>query len=160
MLTPAERTAFATGADFTELCAVQRREWEKTLYAKRKAKLQARYDAGGYRARGICNRDSGDCPGGREVTSDTMLKLSSKGGKKGGPARAKALTPQELRLIGIIAANKRWGKESLESIDVKLYYELLQVKKALLKRVELIDKYLGDEEIFLRKWKNLYDALP
>jgi hypothetical protein len=46
MLTPAERAAFATGADFTELCAVSRREWERTRYAKRKAKLQARYEEG------------------------------------------------------------------------------------------------------------------
>ena len=46
MLTPAERAAFRTGADFCELCAVSRREWERTRYARRKAELKARYDAG------------------------------------------------------------------------------------------------------------------
>lgn len=94
------------------------------------------------------------------MSTKIMRDLGSKGGTKGGPARAKALTPQELRLIGIIAANKRWGNDSLEDIDVRLYYELSQVKKSLLKRVALIDKYLGDEDMFKRKWKNLYDVLP
>ncbi|MCF6293270.1 MAG: hypothetical protein L3J04_07750 [Robiginitomaculum sp.] len=35
---------------------------------------------------------------------------SSKGGKKGGKARAKALTPQERSEIAQIAANARWKK--------------------------------------------------
>lgn len=45
-MTERELKAFRTGADFTELCAVSRREWEKTRYAKRKAELKARYEAG------------------------------------------------------------------------------------------------------------------
>lgn len=36
---------------------------------------------------------------------------SSKGGKKGGEARAKALTPQERSEIAQIAANARWKKK-------------------------------------------------
>ncbi len=35
----------------------------------------------------------------------------AKGGKKGGPARAKALDPQRRREIAQKAANARWGKK-------------------------------------------------
>jgi len=40
----------------------------------------------------------------------TSQTRSSKGGKKGGKARAKALTPQKRSEIAQIAANARWKK--------------------------------------------------
>lgn len=38
-MTEREREAFATGADFTELCAISRQEWAKQ-YQARKRRLQ------------------------------------------------------------------------------------------------------------------------
>ncbi len=38
------------------------------------------------------------------------VSLGRKGGKKGGPARAKALTAEQRRAIAVAAAEARWGK--------------------------------------------------
>jgi hypothetical protein len=40
------------------------------------------------------------------------VALGRVGGKKGGPARAKALTAEERREIAIKAARKRWGMDN------------------------------------------------
>lgn len=45
-----------------------------------------------------------------EDTDDLPLKSASKGGKKGGKARAKALTPEQRSEIARIAASARWKK--------------------------------------------------
>jgi hypothetical protein len=45
-----------------------------------------------------------------EVEDETPLKSASKGGKKGGPARAKALTPDQRAEIARTAAAARWKK--------------------------------------------------
>ena len=49
--------------------------------------------------------------GEEEEAEETVLqKRASKGGKKGGRARAKALTPQQRSEIARIAAQARWKK--------------------------------------------------
>jgi len=45
-----------------------------------------------------------------EETDDLPLTSASKGGKKGGKARAKALTPAERSEIARVAATARWKK--------------------------------------------------
>jgi hypothetical protein len=39
------------------------------------------------------------------------------GGKKGGPARAAALTPSQRRGIAVKAANSRWGQPTMRKKD-------------------------------------------
>ena len=43
------------------------------------------------------------------------VALGSKGGKKGGKARAKALTPSKRRAIAIKAARSRWASKSRDT---------------------------------------------
>jgi len=45
-----------------------------------------------------------------EVEEKKPLKSASEGGKKGGPARAKALTPRQRSEIASAAASARWKK--------------------------------------------------
>lgn len=45
-----------------------------------------------------------------EVEESTPLKSASKGGKKGGKARARALTPEQRSEIARVAASARWKK--------------------------------------------------
>ena len=45
-----------------------------------------------------------------ETEETTFAKRASKAGAKGGPARAKALTPTERSEIASIAAQARWKK--------------------------------------------------
>lgn len=45
-----------------------------------------------------------------EAEETTFAKRASKAGTKGGPARAKALTPQQRSEIASIAASARWKK--------------------------------------------------
>lgn len=45
-----------------------------------------------------------------EAEESTPLKSASKGGKRGGKARAKALTPEQRSEIARIAASARWKK--------------------------------------------------
>lgn len=58
-------------------------------------------------AKSIVDIATGEKPEEEFTPSQTR---SSKGGKKGGKARAKALTPQERSEIAQIAANARWKK--------------------------------------------------
>lgn len=44
-----------------------------------------------------------------EERHEAAVKLGRLGGKKGGPARAAKLTPEQRREIGRKAAQKRWG---------------------------------------------------
>ena len=46
----------------------------------------------------------------KEPEETPTTKRAVKGGKKGGPARAKALTPQKRSEIARIAAQARWKK--------------------------------------------------
>lgn len=46
----------------------------------------------------------------KEAEETTTEKRASKAGKKGGPARAKALTPAQRSEIASIAAQARWKK--------------------------------------------------
>lgn len=54
-----------------------------------------------------------DIASGEEVASEETAteKRASKAGKKGGPARAKALTPAQRSEIASIAAQTRWKKK-------------------------------------------------
>lgn len=45
-----------------------------------------------------------------EAEETATEKRASKAGKKGGPARAKALTPEQRSEIAILAAQARWKK--------------------------------------------------
>tara|TARA_R110000824_G_scaffold118960_14_gene271987 strand:- start:101973 stop:102203 length:231 start_codon:yes stop_codon:yes gene_type:complete len=45
-----------------------------------------------------------------EAKESKLVKRAAKGGKKGGPARAKALTPAERSEIASVAAAARWKK--------------------------------------------------
>lgn len=45
-----------------------------------------------------------------EAAETTFTKRASKAGAKGGPARAKALTPQQRSEIATLAASARWKK--------------------------------------------------
>jgi hypothetical protein len=45
-----------------------------------------------------------------DTTPDVHKAASSKGGLKGGEARAKALSPQKRAAIAKRAASKRWGR--------------------------------------------------
>jgi len=45
-----------------------------------------------------------------ERKETALTKRASKAGKKGGPARSAALTPQQRSEIAIAAANARWKK--------------------------------------------------
>ena len=45
-----------------------------------------------------------------EAAETTFTKRASKAGTKGGPARAKALTPQQRSEIASLAASARWKK--------------------------------------------------
>lgn len=45
-----------------------------------------------------------------EADETTFTKRASKAGTKGGPARAKALTPQQRSEIASLAASARWKK--------------------------------------------------
>lgn len=45
-----------------------------------------------------------------EAESSTFAKRASKAGAKGGPARAKALTPAQRSEIASVAASARWKK--------------------------------------------------
>ncbi len=47
-----------------------------------------------------------------EAEKTVNEKRASKAGKKGGPARAKALTPSQRSEISSIAAQARWKKKS------------------------------------------------
>ncbi len=60
-------------------------------------------------------KPSEDTPGSPQELSpeerhDAAVKLGRLGGRKGGPARASKLTPEERREIGRKAAAARWGK--------------------------------------------------
>jgi hypothetical protein len=46
----------------------------------------------------------------KEPTPEMVSKVFSMMGKRGGPARAQALTPEERTAIAKKAAAKRWGK--------------------------------------------------
>jgi len=54
-----------------------------------------------------------DIASGEEVDEEMTAKKSaaSKGGKKGGPARAKSLTPEQRSEIAQAAAQARWKKK-------------------------------------------------
>ena len=52
-----------------------------------------------------------DVPSGRRVLA------RSAGGIKGGPARAKALTPERRKEIARAAAKARWGKRTATSVE-------------------------------------------
>ena len=45
-----------------------------------------------------------------EVKETNLSKRAAKGGKKGGPARAESLTPEQRSEIARIAASARWKK--------------------------------------------------
>ena len=46
-----------------------------------------------------------------ETTADSSEAHHSRGGKKGGPARAAKLTPQQRAEIASVAAQARWKKD-------------------------------------------------
>jgi len=45
-----------------------------------------------------------------KMISEVMAELGRRGGPKGGPARARALSPERRRQIARRAAAARWGK--------------------------------------------------
>jgi len=49
----------------------------------------------------------------KEQISTVMAALGRRGGPKGGPARARALSPRKRRAIAKKAAAARWGKRKL-----------------------------------------------
>ena len=51
-----------------------------------------------------------DVATGEEEGEEKLVSKKSNAGKKGGKARARALTPQRLSEIASIAANARWKK--------------------------------------------------
>lgn len=63
-------------------------------------------------AKHILDQLTGDTPKEEPppVKNEAAVALGRLGGKKGGAARAKALTPERLSEIARAAANKRWKK--------------------------------------------------
>ena len=47
----------------------------------------------------------------RSPISEYLAKIGSKGGKKGGPARAKKLSPTKRKQIAQKAGRSRWGRD-------------------------------------------------
>ncbi len=50
--------------------------------------------------------------GGEHRSAPRAVAAGSKGGRKGGPARAQALTPKQRSKIAKKAAKSRWGRKS------------------------------------------------
>lgn len=63
------------------------------------------HDGGERRPEPELEPDSDPLPG----TSEFARKMGSRGGKKGGPARARALKPGKRQAIALLAAATRWG---------------------------------------------------
>ncbi len=85
---------------------------------KRSSK-KAPADSGAHAVRAVPEATAAERPNLRLVPPTTAapkpmknraaVALGRRGGKKGGPARAEALTPERRREIAIQAARKRWG---------------------------------------------------
>jgi len=64
-------------------------------------------------AKFIVDMSTGNAPPDPEPTKDpAAVSLGRRGGLKGGPARAAALTPAKRKAIAKKAAAKRWGRKS------------------------------------------------
>jgi hypothetical protein len=62
-------------------------------------------------ARRIVDLATGDARDPVAPPPSQMAELGQRGGRKGGAARAKALTPEERSAIAKRAAHKRWAKD-------------------------------------------------
>lgn len=56
-----------------------------------------------------------------ELTHSAAVRLGRRGGLKGGPARAAALSAMERSLIAQRGGNARWGKADLDADDVCMW---------------------------------------
>ena len=61
-------------------------------------------------ARAIVDESTGQAKAEPDTRNPHAVALGSLGGKKGGPARAKKLTPEQRREIARRAAQARWSK--------------------------------------------------
>ncbi len=61
--------------------------------------------------RGVAKRISNLRRGEIGDRSEVMRELAARGGLRGGPARAKLLTPEQRKAIARIAAKARWAKK-------------------------------------------------
>lgn len=78
----------------------------------------------------------------------TVNEAARLGGLKGGPARAKSLTPERRKQIAKLAANKRWGTvlTNKERFLNGLQDEINKLQRAYELVSKLPDEYFDNED--------------